>query len=274
MLLVAAVSTSARAEKQKTIVYVDAGKPSHMKVLGKPWTVKEGRIECVGSGDRKDRLVMGHSIGPGDFHIKARLTVTDLDRSAASFRFGMDNSAIFGFEGAHDAMYVAGKFFKANPHSGKIGDPSEFIQDGEPFDWEFIREGDQLRILIDGKLVRKQTVSPGMLMRLSDGRLVLFWNAIPNEGFVRREELSVAFSSDDGKTWTKPRVIAKNPTGRVSYPYVFEAEPGVLWVTTMQGNFRGSMKVDELYNAATSQASAPEFHKSTKYVSGNIRRCL
>ncbi len=443
----AVLTAPARAQDRQTIVFIDAGKPAHMKVIGKPWTTQAGRIECEGSGDRRDRLVTGHAIGPGSFRVKARLTIFDLDRGAGSFRFGMNNGAIFGFEGAHGAMYVAGKFFNADPHTGKIGDPGNFIRDGEPFDLELIREGDQLRIVIDGEPVHERTVSPaglgpagfvpirttmavehfsvtanfapfsasehpvnvndvaritihplvtelpdlklgpfvrlsdgsiltveeksafvsrdegktwteirifeegrnsarayvstddgatwtksrmldvggeqgdhsgtiegtlveledgrlwtllrtyrgrfyeayssdkgrtwspqppapsnigstgspGMLKRLSDGRLVLFWNAIPNEGFVRREELSVAFSSDEGKTWTEPLVIARNPSGRVSYPYVFESEPGILWVTTMQGNFRGRMKTEELHQAAISNAPPPEFYRSSKH---------
>ena len=47
-----------------------------------------------------------------------------------------------------------------------------------------------------------------------------------------REELSLAFSNDDGKTWTKPVVIARVPGGALSYPYLFERRPGELWAIT------------------------------------------
>ena len=61
-----------------------------------------------------------------------------------------------------------------------------------------------------------------------------------------REELSISFSENDGNTWSEPIVIAKvgenqkaDPTYKwVSYPYVFERNPGELWVTTMQGGLR------------------------------------
>ena len=82
-----------------------------------------------------------------------------------------------------------------------------------------------------------------MLKRLSDGRLLLMWNAIPNKGFKRREELSIAFSDGDGKTWTAPIVIARNPGGRLSYPYVFERVPGELWFSVQQGHLRGVLNV-------------------------------
>ena len=98
--------------------------------------------------------------------------------------------------------------------------------------------------------------APGLLKRLNSGRLVLFWNRPYPEGKSEwplsggdglwsevpvsnhREELSVAFSDDDGKTWTKPEVIAKQDDQWLAYPYVFEYQPGELWVTTMQGDVR------------------------------------
>jgi len=98
--------------------------------------------------------------------------------------------------------------------------------------------------------------APGLLKRLESGRLLLLWNRRLPEGATtypltggdgqwselpvsnHREELSVAFSEDDGHTWSQPTVIATLRDGWVSYPYLLEAAPGELWVTTMQGNLR------------------------------------
>ena len=90
--------------------------------------------------------------------------------------------------------------------------------------------------------------SPGMMVRLASGRVVLVWNRYrePVKKLGRREELSIAFSENDGVTWTVPQVIAFNrpePGKResaswVSYPYVFEVAPGRLWISTMQGALR------------------------------------
>ena len=103
--------------------------------------------------------------------------------------------------------------------------------------------------------------APAMLKRLASGRMVLVWNRRFPEGqdyyplsggdnqwsevanSNHREELSIAFSDDDGKNWSKPTVIAKIDSTKtkekwLSYPYVFEAKPGVLWITTMQGGLR------------------------------------
>ena len=92
--------------------------------------------------------------------------------------------------------------------------------------------------------------APGYMLRLSSGRLALVWNRLCPEGKTEtarrggdgqlcdvpaswhRNELSLAFSSDDGKTWTPPVVIARRPAGGLSYPYLFEPKPGELWVTT------------------------------------------
>jgi Neuraminidase (sialidase) len=95
--------------------------------------------------------------------------------------------------------------------------------------------------------------SPGLLKRLESGRLILVWNRLYPEGQndypliggnyqltevpanFHRSELSMALSNDDGKTWTKPVVIAKTirEKTQLAYPFLFEAKPGEIWVTTM-----------------------------------------
>ncbi|MCK5758296.1 MAG: exo-alpha-sialidase, partial [Clostridiales bacterium] len=102
--------------------------------------------------------------------------------------------------------------------------------------------------------------APGMIKRLKSGRLVLVWNRYYPEGkneyplsggdgnwsevpvSNHREELSVMFSDDDGKTWNKPVVIARitDKRTRLTYPQVFEAKPGEIWILTAvwAGNLR------------------------------------
>lgn len=91
--------------------------------------------------------------------------------------------------------------------------------------------------------------APGHLLRLKSGRLALVWNRLYPEGKSgiarsnnvqaaetaaswHRQELSLAFSQDDGRAWSKPVVIARRPSGGLSYPYLFEPAAGELWVFT------------------------------------------
>ena len=89
------------------------------------------------------------------------------------------------------------------------------------------------------------------MARLADGRIALLWNHPPRhrpDSGSSREELSLAFSSDECATWSPPQVIAANygAGGRVSYPYLYERKPGELWITTMQGGLRMKINVADL----------------------------
>lgn len=98
--------------------------------------------------------------------------------------------------------------------------------------------------------IRSVTCCP-QLARLADGRIALLWNAPPRhqpDSAGSRAELSLAFSSDEAVTWSRPVVVAANhtPGARVSYPYLYEHRPGELWITTMQGGLRLQVRLDEL----------------------------
>jgi len=105
--------------------------------------------------------------------------------------------------------------------------------------------------------------APGLLQRLASGRVILAWNrpfpegkdTYPLRGGDRRwsatpvsnhrGELSIAFSDDECKTWSQPVVIARKPGASLAYPYLFEASPGELWLTTMQGGVRLKLREEE-----------------------------
>jgi sialidase-1 len=102
--------------------------------------------------------------------------------------------------------------------------------------------------------------APGILTRLQSGRLVLVWSRYFPEGKKEyplsggdgnwsevpvsnhREELSMMFSNDDGKNWSTPVVIARitKKGTQLSYPYIFEAKPGELWIST---HFAGNLRI-------------------------------
>jgi lysophospholipase L1-like esterase len=98
--------------------------------------------------------------------------------------------------------------------------------------------------------IKSVTCCP-QLARLADGRIALLWNAPPRHtpsSGTSRAELSLAFSEDEARTWSKPVIVAANyaPGGRVSYPYLYERKPGELWITTMQGGLRMKINTADL----------------------------
>lgn len=96
--------------------------------------------------------------------------------------------------------------------------------------------------------------SPAMLSRLTSGRLIMIYNPLYPAGESRyarqsgqfsvceaswhREQLAGIISEDDGQTWSKPFILAHCDNAWLSYPYVFEARPGEIWVTTMQSQLK------------------------------------
>ncbi len=206
----------------------------------------------------------------GTVVIMGQELIFDEGRNISRAYFSADDGATW----AKAPLLDVGK--EQDDHSGTIEGTLEQLKDGRI--WTLLRtyhgwfyeafsadNGRTWAPLPPAKSRIRSTGSPGLLQRLADGRLIRIWNAIPNAGYVRREELAVAFSGDEGGSWTPPLVIARSPTGRVSYPYLFEYAPGVLWITTMQGTFRGSARVDDLCKAATATATPVEFYKSSRY---------
>lgn len=120
--------------------------------------------------------------------------------------------------------------------------------------WEAFSEdeGRSWRVIRPSRI--EASTSPGYLTRLASGRLALVWNRLYPEGadsFARRsgqfseaeaswhrEELSLAFSEDEGQTWSPPVVLAREQDTWLSYPYLFEPEPGRLWLWSYQGDVR------------------------------------
>ena len=102
--------------------------------------------------------------------------------------------------------------------------------------------------------------APAAIRRLQSGRIVLVWNRLYHKGrneirrlggiegermlcevpsSWQRDELSLMYSDDDGKTWSSPVIIAANitPTDNpwrnwITYPYVYEITKGMIWIST------------------------------------------
>ncbi len=59
-------------------------------------------------------------------------------------------------------------------------------------------------------------------LRLFDGRLLMAYNDSKN----RRDNLSLAISSDNGNSWTRAATVENEPGGEFSYPYLLQTTDG------------------------------------------------
>lgn len=115
--------------------------------------------------------------------------------------------------------------------------------------------------------------SPGALLRLQSGRIILVWNRLYHSGKSdiarqggdrnlsetkvswQRDELSLMYSDDDAKTWSSPFIVAENITsqanplhvkGGIAYPHLIEQTKGVIWITTGFGNLKIAVREKDL----------------------------
>ena len=144
-------------------------------------------------------------------------------------------------------------------HSGAIEATMEQLKDGRIWMllrtnwgrfWEAFSDDEGTTWKNFNRTAIDSSSAPGCLERLQSGRLVLLWNRWYPEGKTEvplrggdgdwsevpvsnhRQELSIMFSEDEGKSWSQSVVIARiTTTGSVSYPRCFEASPGELWIT-------------------------------------------
>ncbi|MDF1741744.1 MAG: sialidase family protein [Verrucomicrobiales bacterium] len=133
------------------MVFLEAGKQVAIAEASGEWKAVDGFLVAEGAGSK---LIAGKQIGPGDFAVRAEMALEKMDGSAAVFKIG---GSYFGFEGGHGKIFLTGALFddaKGTP----IGDPEEFMRDGEVFLFEVARKGNTLRFQIDGKLVHERTV--------------------------------------------------------------------------------------------------------------------
>ncbi len=138
------------------MVFIEDGTPLATETIGARWIEGDGIVVSGGTDDINQRILGRATIGPGDFHVHARLAIENLDNSAAAFTIGANS--YFGFEGGHGSMFITGPLFD-NARGTPIGDPADYIRDRVPFEFDVIREGERLTVLIDGQVAWEQQVT-------------------------------------------------------------------------------------------------------------------
>jgi sialidase-1 len=146
--------------------FVVEGVAKDVRFVGSQWKTDDGALVGGGTGNI---LYAGKQIGPGDFTISARLSIRQLQESAASL---VINGSHLGFEGKGGEMFTEGAVFGRR----NLGRP--VVQQGEPFDLVARREGDALTISINGhpmvssELARSVVVTVGLRPWRSTMRIV------------------------------------------------------------------------------------------------------
>ena len=134
--------------QETSAIFIEDGLPKAVEASGKPFVLGDGFLE---SSDTGNFISAKPTLGPGDFHVTAELTIVNLAKSAASFVLGGNDH--FGFEGATGRMFMGGP---------RLGNQTKFVhaleprvQEGKPFEFEVTRTGSTLTFSIDGEEVHK-----------------------------------------------------------------------------------------------------------------------
>ena len=123
-------------------VFVEKGQAKSVHQVGRKWTRGAGYLQVSGRGNY---LQAGRALGKGDFRVRVRLSLAKLNGTAASFMLGGDH---FGFDGGSKRLFVEGPRFG---RTRSVGRAEDFLQPGEPFEFEAARVGRRLTFRIDGK---------------------------------------------------------------------------------------------------------------------------
>ena len=174
---------------------VQEGRIQAGKMAPGKWDVGEGFIESTGT----HYLYANRGLGPGDFRVRARISLEAFNGSAAAFILGPDK---FGFEGSHRRMFLQG------PNLGDgttIGEPEDFMTPGKPFDFLATRKGNQYSFQIDGKLVWSTNLNVKEIksIGLRPWRAVMRIYDFTIEGNLITAELPALTAKSKLISWTK-----------------------------------------------------------------------
>ena len=143
VLFLVLASPGAACAAEQT-VFVEGGQPKLIRPVGRKWRFEKDYIEFW-DGPRS-LLYAGREIGEGDFHLTAKLAVTQ-DEAVPSFVVGLNKDGqLAGFR-RKGIAYVRGPVSR---HLHLLI-PRDRISNGQPFTFEAVRRGPKLVFKIDGK---------------------------------------------------------------------------------------------------------------------------
>jgi hypothetical protein len=143
-LLVAMAASSRHPAGDKTLV--DATAARDVTYPAQPWTAGRDCMECWGGGNL---IVSADTLGAGDFTIKARLALANLNASYAHFRLGAN---YFCFDSRDRQMHANGPQLGGNDMK-MLGPWEKYISKDEPFLFEVRRRDKKFTFILQTKTV-------------------------------------------------------------------------------------------------------------------------
>lgn len=127
-------------------ILVDGAKLGEIFYPKQTWNSRRDSMEMGGSGNR---MQFADSIGPGDFVIKARLSLKTLNSTFPHFYFADNNIC---FDSTNRTMHANG------PHLGgsnlrRIGDAEKLISKDTPFLFELRRKDGRISVLVNNSML-------------------------------------------------------------------------------------------------------------------------
>lgn len=226
--------------KADQLVVVEEGTLRDAALLDTRWETGEGYVHAGGA----DAWLFGNrGLAAGDFHIRVRLSVHGLKRSAARFSFNMGESS-FGFEGNHEKIYITGIVCRGLGTAGALGTPGSLgIEDGKPFLFEVLRNDKRLRFRIDGKTVHTVAAHAGPIEA---------FGIDPRRATVRVYDFSAegsfagdVYTGEEWGVWFNPKVTPVHGDPKWHGPFLHLPESQLLTVVNHEGGIRAFVSADD-----------------------------
>ena len=187
---------------QATETLIRNGEIKSKEISAKSWELNGTQLTASGVGNL---LSCRNLIAGGDFTIEAKLTLKELNGSAASLMLG---SSHFGLDGRGKKLFLEGLDFPKND----LGSNATYLKAGKEFALTITRKSDQLTITIDGKEVTSFKYHNNEIsgFGLRPHRNTMSVSELTFDGkFAKVPELDFVFAcGDDGhKSYRIPSVI-------------------------------------------------------------------